>query len=505
MLAALTRAPSRYSPEADLKLAQQRANLVVDLMLEDGQISDEDAKKAKAKPAKPVLKEGVESANYFADFVMDQLTKLDIAPRQGPDRAHDDRHQTANRGAEKPDDGPGPRRQESRRQPRRADRDGTERRRAQPRRRHATTRSRHSTAPIRPIASPARRSSRSSIWRRSNTACRPTTCATTRRTKTAAGCPRTTTAAIWAPSRCAKRWRSRSTRWPCASPTKSAGAKSSRSPSAWASQSPLEPNRSLPLGTSEVTLYEMTRAFGAFANNGNRVDPYVDHGRENRRRHGALRISRRAADHGDEPASARRNEPDAVRGRANRHRSARRVSIRGPPAPRPAPARNGTTPGSSVTPPTSSPAFGSATTTARRWGRSSAAAFRPAIWKAYMLAAHRNLPIRSLPGIDMYGEARFARRRQRQRGQSVGRTRRRSATRATRIAAWSRNSSTACSAADEPRTSAPLPPPPPRATADRSPPVAASRRRRRRRPPRRTPRPLLANRERRSATKPRPF
>jgi membrane peptidoglycan carboxypeptidase len=40
-------------------------------------------------------------------------------------------------------------------------------------------------------------------------------------------------------------------------------------------ESPLEPNRSLPLGTSEVTLYEMTRAFAAFANKGNRVDPYV--------------------------------------------------------------------------------------------------------------------------------------------------------------------------------------------------------------------------------------
>jgi penicillin-binding protein 1A len=39
--------------------------------------------------------------------------------------------------------------------------------------------------------------------------------------------------------------------------------------------SPLEPNRSLPLGTSEVTLFEMTRAFAAFANNGNRVEPFV--------------------------------------------------------------------------------------------------------------------------------------------------------------------------------------------------------------------------------------
>ena len=82
MLAALTRAPSRYSPEANLKVAQTRAAMVIDLLLEDGQINEEQAKKAKANPAKPVLKEGTESANYFADFVMDQLTKLDIRPNQ---------------------------------------------------------------------------------------------------------------------------------------------------------------------------------------------------------------------------------------------------------------------------------------------------------------------------------------------------------------------------------------------------------------------------------------
>lgn len=82
MLAALTRAPSRYSPDANLKLAQERAALVVDLMLQQGHISDEEAKKAKSKPAKPVIKPELESANYFADFVMDQLKSLDITPNK---------------------------------------------------------------------------------------------------------------------------------------------------------------------------------------------------------------------------------------------------------------------------------------------------------------------------------------------------------------------------------------------------------------------------------------
>ena len=78
MLAALTRAPSRYSPEADLAVAQARAATVINLLLSDGKISQEDADKAKAHPAKPVLHEGTESANYFADFVMDQLGKLNV-------------------------------------------------------------------------------------------------------------------------------------------------------------------------------------------------------------------------------------------------------------------------------------------------------------------------------------------------------------------------------------------------------------------------------------------
>lgn len=78
MLAALTRAPSRYSPDVNLKLAQQRAALVLDLMLQEGYINEEQAKKAKANPATPVIKPEIESANYFADFVMEQLKKLDI-------------------------------------------------------------------------------------------------------------------------------------------------------------------------------------------------------------------------------------------------------------------------------------------------------------------------------------------------------------------------------------------------------------------------------------------
>jgi penicillin-binding protein 1A len=82
MLAALTRAPSRYSPEANLKLAQERAAVVLDLMVEEGHITAAEARGAKANPAKPVIKPELESANYFADFVMEQLKTLSITPNK---------------------------------------------------------------------------------------------------------------------------------------------------------------------------------------------------------------------------------------------------------------------------------------------------------------------------------------------------------------------------------------------------------------------------------------
>ena len=82
MLAALTRAPSRYSPDANLKLAQERAALVLDLMVEEGHISEGEARKARANPAKPVIKPELESANYFADYVMEQLKALNITPNK---------------------------------------------------------------------------------------------------------------------------------------------------------------------------------------------------------------------------------------------------------------------------------------------------------------------------------------------------------------------------------------------------------------------------------------
>ncbi len=78
MLAALTRAPSLYSPETDYEKAKTRANLVLDLMVEDEIITPEQAKKAKANPPKLVVSEDIDSEGYFADFTIDQLNKLGL-------------------------------------------------------------------------------------------------------------------------------------------------------------------------------------------------------------------------------------------------------------------------------------------------------------------------------------------------------------------------------------------------------------------------------------------
>lgn len=78
MLASLTRAPSRFSPEADLEAAQTRAAFVLDLLAQDGKITAEEAKKAKEKPAKLVIRDDIDSENYFADFALEQLNRMGL-------------------------------------------------------------------------------------------------------------------------------------------------------------------------------------------------------------------------------------------------------------------------------------------------------------------------------------------------------------------------------------------------------------------------------------------
>jgi penicillin-binding protein 1A len=68
MIAGLIQAPSRYAPTRDLRLAQRRAAVVLDSMVRNGALSAEQAADAKADPARLARPSG--RAGYFADWVV---------------------------------------------------------------------------------------------------------------------------------------------------------------------------------------------------------------------------------------------------------------------------------------------------------------------------------------------------------------------------------------------------------------------------------------------------
>ncbi|WP_428643594.1 transglycosylase domain-containing protein [Roseibium sp.] len=72
-IAGLLKAPSRYSPARNPDLAEDRAQLVLAAMHEEGYITAEEAKNALAAPAKVVRRHTTASENYVADWVMDVL------------------------------------------------------------------------------------------------------------------------------------------------------------------------------------------------------------------------------------------------------------------------------------------------------------------------------------------------------------------------------------------------------------------------------------------------
>ena len=73
MLGGLVQAPSRLAPNRNLPAAQARAAQVLAAMQELGFASAQDAKVALAQPARPASVRGGGSANYVADLVMDVL------------------------------------------------------------------------------------------------------------------------------------------------------------------------------------------------------------------------------------------------------------------------------------------------------------------------------------------------------------------------------------------------------------------------------------------------
>ncbi len=71
MLAGLLKAPSYYAPTSSLERAQSRANLVIDLMKQQGYLTLAQAAEAHAHPAVLSKAAATRAGGYFADWVMD--------------------------------------------------------------------------------------------------------------------------------------------------------------------------------------------------------------------------------------------------------------------------------------------------------------------------------------------------------------------------------------------------------------------------------------------------
>jgi penicillin-binding protein 1A len=87
MLATLTRAPSIFSPRRDLLAAQQRASLVLDAMVETHAITEQQAADARAHPAVITDRPGLTARNYFLDTAANEA--LDALRQDGKPPAAD--------------------------------------------------------------------------------------------------------------------------------------------------------------------------------------------------------------------------------------------------------------------------------------------------------------------------------------------------------------------------------------------------------------------------------
>jgi len=76
MLATLTRAPSVFSPRRDLAAAQERADMVLDKMVETGAISQRQADAARNHPAAVVDRTTTDARNYYLDTARDEAMRL---------------------------------------------------------------------------------------------------------------------------------------------------------------------------------------------------------------------------------------------------------------------------------------------------------------------------------------------------------------------------------------------------------------------------------------------
>ena len=156
--------------------------------------------------------------------------------------------------------------------------------------------------------------------------------------------------------------------------------------------SKLEPNASIALGTSEVSLLELVSALCAVRQRRHRGRAACGRARAHRRRQAALQPRPRTSlGRVIEPRYVGDDERDDAGDAAHRHRPQGRRCRAGRPPARPAPRRISATPGSSATPAISSPASGSATTTIRRPRKTTGGGMPVEIWSRFMKPAHQGV------------------------------------------------------------------------------------------------------------------
>jgi penicillin-binding protein 1A len=76
MLAGLFKAPSKFSPLANLPAARARANVVLDNLVDTGFMTEGQVYGARRNPATPIDRRQEDSPNYYLDWAFDEMRKL---------------------------------------------------------------------------------------------------------------------------------------------------------------------------------------------------------------------------------------------------------------------------------------------------------------------------------------------------------------------------------------------------------------------------------------------
>jgi penicillin-binding protein 1A len=87
MLAGLFKAPSKFSPLANLPAARARANVVLDNLVDNGFMTEGQVYGARRNPATPIDRSDEGAPNYYLDWAFDEMRRLvDTFPKSVADR-----------------------------------------------------------------------------------------------------------------------------------------------------------------------------------------------------------------------------------------------------------------------------------------------------------------------------------------------------------------------------------------------------------------------------------